>query len=115
MPRHAMVLTTGEKLFLDRSRRGETQRQAAVRYGVAQWRYGEWERGLAPPWGEVPELGPLKERERYIIWRRRAGWTQASLARRMGCSRLWVWLMENGKQSADHLYLFWRRHNAKPR
>ena len=83
MPRHAMVLTTGEKLFLDRSRRGET--------------------------------GPLKERERYIIWRRRAGWTQASLARRMGCSRLWVWLMENGKQSADHLYLFWRRHNAKPR
>lgn len=102
------TLTPEEKLRLWRGRLGLTQGQAGRRFGVSAWVYGEMERGDQP----VPGYAwrgefALRDYEKCLIYRQRAGVHQDHIASELGCSRLWVGLMEAGKEPCTRLLQYW--------
>ena len=101
-------LTTGEKLLLDRRRRGERQAEAAGRMKVTRVVYGRWERDRDPGAPKVL-LGRLQPHERCLIYRRRAGLTQARVADDLGCCRWLINQMESGEAPCDTLAWYWEQ------
>jgi len=101
-----MWLTIAEKLFVLRRRAGETQLGQARLLGVPVERYLDWERGHRPCDFDVADL-VLSLPEKCLLVRRRAGFTQRELAARVGCSRRWVNLMEQGQADCVRLAKFW--------
>lgn len=101
-------LTGPERLLLDRRRREETQAQAAVRHEVSQTRYSRWERGLEPE-GSLPRprVGRLRPYERCLLYRRRAGTSQAQVARDLERCKMWVRQMERGEVDCTELTSYW--------
>lgn len=102
------TLTQAEKLRLWRGRLGLTQKQAGRRFGVSDWVYGEMERGDQP----VPMYawrGPfiIHDHEKCLIYRLRAGVTQQFVATELGCSKLWVYMMEKGQVNCLRLIEYW--------
>ena len=55
-----------------------------------------------------PQVKSLRTFERCFILRRRAGLTQAQVARRIKRSTRWVTLMETGQAPVKELWEFWR-------
>ena len=106
-------LTAAERLIVDRRRKGETQAQAAGRYGVSQSRYSRWERGLDDPVetlgpGPVlPKVTPLKPHEKCLLYRRRVGVTQAKVATDLKRCKMWVRQMERGEVDCTELVQYW--------
>ena len=102
-------LSEGEELLILRRRLGETQKQAAVRHGVAHSRYSLWERDLpakVPAGGAItPES--LAPHERCLLYRRRVGWTQKKVAADLGCCRRWMNMMERGEVDSSALVCYW--------
>ncbi len=99
-------LTRGERLAIDRRRRGERQRAAAERLQVPLSRYSKWERDLDP---EAPSIrvGSLKGHERCYLYRRRSGKTQQEVATDMGICRYWLNRMEIGEADCTDLACYW--------
>lgn len=105
------VLTYGERLLLQRRRRGQSQRQAASAYGVTRYRYRAWElddngkeTGPLPP--RAP-LGRMHPHEACFILRRRKGLSVERLARRLRVTPEWLTQMEHGAAPVDRLARFW--------
>lgn len=106
MPDLVVTPSRGESLVIWRRRNGLSQKQAAQVCGVSPDRYREWESGnVASP--KRYHAGQLTPQEMCILLRRRKGWTQEELARRMGCTRTWIQNMETGKAPADRLRTYW--------
>lgn len=101
-------LTDGEVLLLDRRRRGETQSQAAERYGVSYALYGDWEYDRAGC-EHVPhiKLGRIQPHERALIYRRRTGETQVSVAQALGVCAYTLRKMERGLAPCEDLLAYW--------
>ena len=107
-------LSPSERLLIDRRRRKETQAKAARRHGVSQSRYSRWERGLDHPgslegrniWSPKTDFR-LRDHERCLLFRRRAGVIQAMVAEALGRCKMWVRQMERGEVSSDELLRYW--------
>ena len=104
-------LSPGERLLLDRRRRGESQVQAAARRGISHTAYGLMERDSEKGTRgvEVLEIGELKAHERCLLYRRRAGYTQARVAKELQVCRWWLNQMERGAVSCDLLVWYWEQ------
>lgn len=97
--------TTAETYFIDRVRRGQTQRQAAKRLKTTLSQYSLVELGRVP--AKRVAIGRLKANERCVLQRRRAGYTQLQVGEEMGCCRWWVNQMESGKIDPTPLINYW--------
>lgn len=100
------ALTRGEALLLDRRRRGETQVAAGRRWNVPHSRYSLWERDLADDAPTV-KIDQVEPHERCLLYRRRAKFTQARVARELGVCRWWLNQMERGVVPCDDLIWYW--------
>ena len=99
--------TRGERLLITRRRRGEKQYQAAWRLSTTHSMYAKWERDIVP--GPHVKIGRLEPHERCLLYRRRAGFTQAQVAEGLDMCRYWVNLMETGQVSCDDLLWYWEQ------
>lgn len=101
-------LSPHEKLRLWRARMGLSQHNAGRRFNVSGWTYGEMERGVQPA-PSYAWKGPfaMYPHEQCLVYRLRAGVTQEHVASEIGCSRLWVHMMESGKVNCDRLIEYW--------
>ena len=103
-----IVPTIRERLLIDRRRRGETIAQAARRLGVSITRYSNWERGaVEAPVTSLIRLGDLTVAEQCLLKRRRAGMRQQDVANAMNRCRMWVRLMEQGREDPSELAAYW--------
>lgn len=93
---------------MNRRRKEETQAQAAMRHGVSQTRYSRWERGLEAE-RDIPRVavGRLRPHERCLLYRRRAGRSQAAVATDLGRCKMWVRQMERGEVDCTELTSYW--------
>lgn len=98
-------LTSGEKLFLWRRRKGMSQNQAAKHFKMSRRQYLKMEFDQAP--SPTITLGQLTPQEKCIMYRRHSGMTQLEVAEELKVTRLWVNHMENGKGSIDTLLWYW--------
>lgn len=98
-------LTNAERFLLDRRRRGENQEEAGERLGTNRsWVYLV-EQGVQSV--DKIALGTLKLHEIAFILRRRAGKTQAQIAKKIKYSRESVKLMELGRIDGSPLFNCW--------
>ena len=103
-----MRLTDSETLFIQRRRLGVNQAERAKQLDIPEWEYVEYEQGKQIVPSEFIKPGmALGEIEKCVIKRRRNGWTQQEVADDIGCSRLWVIRMENGKANSGLLLDYW--------
>lgn len=102
-----VAMSRGDRLCIERRRRGETQAQAARRWGVSYQLYSSWERDSAPRPGPAVELGRVMPHERCVIYRRHAFRTQAQVAEDIGCCVYTVRKMEAGDAACDDLLGYW--------
>ena len=100
--------TLGEKLQLYRRMREKTQREMAKLMKVPANKYIQWELDQKPGAPDIP-YAEMDDHEICYLLRRRAGMTQAEVAKQIGRSRLWVQLMELGKTSGEELTRYWRQ------
>ncbi len=98
-------LTIGEKLYIIRRRRGESQVGAAKRFRVSRSTYGRWENEIL----EGPHLNvlTLRDHERCFMYRKRAGMNQTEAAKEIGISRWWLTQMESGRHNCGMVLDFW--------
>ena len=101
------LLSCGERLVVDRRRRLETQVVAAVRHNTSSFIYGRWERDYQE--GPLIRSFPLRMCERCLLYRRRLGWSQDSVAFQLGRSRWWVNQMERGLVPCEELLSYWEK------
>lgn len=101
-------LTLGERLLLVRRRRDESQHEAADRHAVSYFEYGQWERDQVDGAPAVNTGGPERF-EHCLLYRRRAGCTQAHVARDLKRSRWWINQMERGLAPCDELLWYWEQ------
>ena len=102
-------LTVGERALIQRRRRGENQRRAAERHGLSIFIYGRLERDNPPRWLMIVpiKIDKLTPAERCLLYRRRAGYTQARVAKELGVCRWWLNQMERGAVACDDLLWYW--------
>lgn len=110
----ASDLSSGERLFLDRWRRGQGQRAAAKEYGVGLYTYRLWEEDKEAVTTDFdpPAIGHMTEAEGYVIMRRRRGLGTIEAAEKIGVSRFWLREMEAGRAPIDRLREFWNGRAA---
>lgn len=108
-------LSRGERLVIDRRRRGHSQKVAAERFGVSLYAYRRWEDDGGPPAAtggrrEPPRvsIGSLRDYEECFLLRRREGMALSDLAMQLGLTMTWVCEMEYGRGSPSRLVEFWR-------
>lgn len=102
-------LRPGERLLIDRRRRGETRSEAAQRFGVSLSRYARWEglgRGLSDT-GPEPALGRLEPWEAAFLLRRRARVGVLETALALGVSPWRVEQTEAGVAGGGALLAAW--------
>lgn len=104
----ASDLTEGEKLLLDRRRRGRSQRQRAAELGVTLYQYRAWEGDRERP-ESIPRLGSLSVAEVCVVARRRAAIGVVELANELGVSREWLRQMEAGNVDPARLASYWQQ------
>lgn len=96
--------TPGQRLLIDRLRRGETQILAAARYEVPHGVYGRWERdqetNRRPP---HVKIGRLQLHEKCLMARLQRGLTQREVAVLTGFCTYWIGCMERGEIPAERL------------
>lgn len=116
--RRTAPLSKAERYLIARRRLGLTQAQLAEYKGTTREAYNRFESGCVPTssialsrtrltWAD---LAPY---EACLIHRRRARFTQATVARALERSRFWINRMERGEVPCAELVEFWhaRRHN----
>jgi DNA-binding XRE family transcriptional regulator len=98
-------LTNAEKFFLLRWRGKKSIRQMAADFEVSPQLYRAFEDGSSssPDGG----TGGLDPNERYVIYRRRRGISQAEVARRMGVRSGAISAEERGHRPIKLLLEFW--------
>lgn len=101
-------LTAGERLLIERRRAGLNQSAMAERYGTGRKLYGAWERDECKC-PNPPNVGKLQNHEVVTLYRRRAGFSRARVAREVGVSAFWVTQMERGQQPCDRLLEYWEQ------
>lgn len=94
-------------MLIDRRRRRENQHQAAARLGIPFSAYQERELDKLDSRDLAPKIETLEANERCFLYRRRAGFTQARVARELGCCRWWLNQMERGVAPVDDLICYW--------
>lgn len=102
-------LSVGERLLIDRRRRGESQGEAAKRQYISHFTYGQAERDFKRANTLAPIIKRLQPHERCLLYRRRVGRTQDDVAKELGVCRWWLNQMERGKVSCDALLWFWEQ------
>lgn len=104
-------LTTGERLIIARRRNDETQQAAAKRLGMPLGPYKLAEKDTpSKSWRvPIPSLDKLQPHEVCRLLRVRKGLTLDDLSRRMGVSKWWICLMEQGKAPTATLLEYWSR------
>ncbi len=111
MPISTLQLTGAERLFLYRKRWQKSQAQIARHFDVSTLLYRRWESGDVTPVPFVP-LNRIRAGEACVILRRRSGFRQVDLAKRMGICRYWLNLMERGKAPPRTLVEFWAKYKG---
>lgn len=123
-------LKISEKLYLLRKRRGEDQTNASKRYGLSYLEYSMWENGgydyatqeitdklfgkFEVDIGKTLSVYNITDKERCVIYRRRAKITQQKIANDLGLSRSWVNAMEVGyAKSVKKLLDYWEKQNEQ--
>lgn len=102
----ATQLTNDERLLVQRRRLGETQDEAAERWGVSSWTYRCWERpGNGAPLGI--RIGRLQDHEICYLMRRQWGMSRKECAAAAGISQGWLTQMERGRIDCEPLIEFW--------
>jgi len=99
-------LTDAETLVVDRRRREETQKEAAIRHGVSLDMYSRWERGLNKK-APRQKVGHLQDHEVCFFYRRRSNKTQEEIAEGLNCCRWWLNKMEQGTAPCGDLIDYW--------
>lgn len=105
-------LTTGERLRVKRRRMGLTQAEQAEQIGMPLGAYKRAEADDTPEcWDiEPPSIGRLEPHEACLVMRRRAGLTLDDLSYKIGLSKWWLCLMEQGKvPTSPRLLAHWTR------
>lgn len=110
-----LTLKPNEKLLLWRRRAELGQSAAARKHRVTLYRYRKWEDGTEIDGIPRPRLGAIREHERFLLARLRAGISVAELARAAGVSRWWLIRMEKGEAPTDRLLDAWNARNARAR
>jgi ribosome-binding protein aMBF1 (putative translation factor) len=100
-------LTKGEHLFILRRRENKNQIQKAQEMNMKIKKYIRLEKGKPDDAKEI-EL-ELLPHEQCVIHRRRRGYSQAAVAKELGCSRHWLNLMEHGTFLNAELIDFWEK------
>lgn len=111
-------LTAGECLFLNRRREGLNQDEKAEIFRMSRHMYAAIERDeissnsascWAIPRSALSLRGGVKDHERCVILRRRAGPShrQRDVATVLGVSRLWINKMETGQEDCTRLLSHW--------
>lgn len=105
---YRLSLTPAERFILHRRRQGVNQRLYAKGLGLSLSAYSLLERGADVPDSiQVPTLGPLQPHERCLMYRRRAGTTQAEVAKGLEHCRYSVQMMESGRVDCTDLLAYW--------
>lgn len=104
-------LSTGERLYIWRNRKGFDQYKAAEHHGTTYRVYGKWERDEKPTTGKPKYVGlqaELTKLETCLLLRRRKGWTQRQLSVAMQRSHGWIKRLESGRSRYESsLHAFW--------
>lgn len=103
-----LEISLAESLLLWRRRVGRNQVEAAAYFGATVDHYRSWEAGEHPSKPPRLALGALRPYETCYLLRRRRGVTQESLAKAIGCTRLWVIRMEDGSAPCNRLVAYWK-------
>ena len=100
-------------MFVLRRREGRSQVQAAERYLVSRFTYGQWENDkIALPddsLAELPRVCHLEFYEICVLYRRRAGRSQREVAADLGYCKWWINQMEHGRVKCDALIWHWEQ------
>ncbi len=107
-----LKLSAGEKLLLDRRRRGETQRDAAEAYAVTLYQFRRWELGEGEGVPDV-SLGDLEPHEICFIYRQRDGMSLEDLGAMINRTPCWISQIEKGDQPVDVVEHYWRTRRRK--
>ena len=104
-----MKVSPGEKMLIDRRRRGENQADTAKRLDTNLTYYALEE---LDKYDDDPVMTTmrLKGHERCILHRRRSGKPQSEIAEVLGVARYSVNLMEHGTLSARMLVDYWENN-----
>lgn len=102
-------LTFGEKLKLDRRRRGESQKDAAARWGMTLYAYRLAETGPEIASHKVikPGIRRVHPYESCYLLRVRAGISVQKMAKRLDVSEWWLIQMEHGREDSTKLVEHW--------
>lgn len=105
------ALSPGERLFIDRRRRGLTMAAAAKRHKVSQWRYQQWEHDMPTeePLAPSVTLGELTKGECCTLARRRKRASIHEVGAAIGLSHVTVIKYEASDADANPLYDWWAR------
>lgn len=106
---HTNHLTNGEKLRIERRRAGNTQAKEAKLRALPLGAYKKLERGEASEcYTLLSSLrGMLKNHETCMVLRLRKGLTQQQLADKIGVTKWWLCLMEQGEAPVATLLDHW--------
>jgi hypothetical protein len=104
-------MTYGEQMLLDRRFSFRTQVETAQRLEMPVKKYRALEQRSdhrkIPLGFRTYRWSDLLDHDRCFILRRRSKMTQAQVADALGCSRVWVNLMERGEVPCQRLVEFW--------
>lgn len=103
-----LQLTNGEKLRIYRRREQSTQAATAKDCGLPLGAYKKLERDEECNWDlPAPSLGKLEDHEKCVVLRMRKGLTQQQLADKIGVTKWWLCLMEQGEAPVATLLDHW--------
>jgi transcriptional regulator with XRE-family HTH domain len=109
-----MQLTEGESLLICRRRERLSQKQAAIVLMLDRYRYGKFERGqICFDLKELAQPENIKDHERCLVFRKRAGLTQSEVASSLGQSRYWINQKEMGRVDCTDLLEFWEQRQCQ--
>lgn len=102
-----MPLSPSEKLLIWRRRGKITQRQAAKIYKMPEKKYRNWEKGLYDWDPNIDVIMPLDDQEKCFLLRKRFGYEQGDIAKRIGATRTMITEAENYNVPIAPLKEFW--------
>lgn len=100
-------LTKGEQLLIWRRRCGWNQSQAAKHYGISIFSYKLAEYSRLENFKYPQYKTELQPWEKCLIYRKRAGFKQSEIAKKLGICRGWLRLQEVGEIDCSRLLSWW--------
>lgn len=102
-----LELDDHEHLFVWRRREKLSQTDAAKEFGLRRGVYQLCEEAKRPIDFRYERQDNITAEEYCVLMRQRYGITQVEIAEALGCSRVWVNMMETGKAPIDKLLAYW--------